>query len=94
MSKLMRWHLRLAIIKNEMDLLENPETRVIFEEMNAERLNSFRAGHPSAALKQLPKMCVIPLELATVNVHMQYFDALRTLTAGNQDIRIFSKLQV
>lgn len=77
-----------------MELLENPETRAMFENMNAEQLNSIRGGHPSAALKQLPKTCVVPLVSSTVDVQIQYLEAIRTLTAASHDIRIFSSLQV
>lgn len=96
----MRLHLRMSIIKNEIELLENPETRYVFEEMNVERLNSFSGGQTESLSNSMlmtnPETIsnVVIQPINTIDKHQKYLEKIQSQIGEKKMIQIHTKLQV
>lgn len=85
-TDLMRLHLRLAVIRNEIELLENPAMRKIYEEINFQPKITGNDRNPSSVL--------IVTKTDTIDHQMEYLAAIRKRIAENKVVKISPTLKV
>lgn len=84
----MRLHLRLAVIRNEIELLENPEMRKIYEEINFKEKGTEK---PNANHKP---MNYIVTRDDTLDNQIEYLKAVKSYTQTNKLVKIIPTLKV
>lgn len=95
----MRLHLRMSIIKNEIELLENPETRHVFDEMNVERLSSFggaeNLSNSILPTKSEPTSYFVIQSINTIDKHQEYLKKIKSQIEDDKKMfQMHTKLQV
>lgn len=89
-TNLMRLHLRLAVIRNEIELLENPEMRQIYEEINFQPMaltNGLdRCDHKANVF--------IVTKEDTIGHQMEYLDAAKLVIDAGKIVKIIPTLKV
>lgn len=80
----MKMHLRLAVIKNEIELLENPEMRQIYEEIN------FPAPKSSSTSTNV----YIVTKEDTIDKQIEYLNAAKATVGSSKSVKIVISLIV
>lgn len=85
MTNLMRLHLRMAVIKNEIELLENPEMRKMYEEIHfSTKVDGQSSGSTNYVVSRD----------GTIAQHMNYLEAAKVFIAQDKSVKIIPALQV
>lgn len=83
----MRFHLRLAVIRNEIEMLENPDMRKIYEEINFPKENG-------GAADKKPLGSYIVVKDDTIPNQINYLDAAKAFVGNEEIVKIISSLKV
>lgn len=86
-TNLMRLHLRLAVIKNEIELLENPEMRIMYEEIHFSTKSNNGNEHGETTN-------YIVSRDGTISQHISYLEAAKAFIPEDKSIKIIPILQV
>lgn len=87
-TEMMKLHLRLNTIKNEIDILENPEMREVYEKVRFSDDNaSFETG------SELTAESFIVTHVGTLDQQMQYLDEAKKYIEKGKIVRICDSLQ-
>lgn len=83
----MRFHLRLAVIRSEIEMLENPDMRKIYEEINFPKENQCLAD-------KKPSASYIVVNDDTIPNQISYLDAAKQFVGNEEVVKIISSLKV
>lgn len=83
----MRLHLRLAVIRNEIELLENAQMRQIYEEVNFQPKGIANASDRKASVYIVTKE-------DTIGHQMEYLTAARAFINDDEVVQIIPTLKV
>lgn len=86
----MRLHLRLAVIRNEIELLENPAMRQIYEEIN---FQPKAIANELDGRKQKANVFIVTKE-NTIGHQIEYLAATKALIDAVQVVKIIPTLRV
>lgn len=86
----MRLHLRLAVIRNEIELLENPEMRQIYEEINFQPKG---IADKMSAIDQQANVFIVTKE-DTIDHQMEYLTAAKAFINADKVVKIIPTLKV
>lgn len=87
LTDLMRFHLRLAVIRNEIEMLENPVMRKIYEEINFPKENGCLSD-------KKPSSSYIVVKDNTIPNQINYLDAAKAFVGNEDVVKIISSLKV
>lgn len=87
----MRSHLRMAVIRNEIELLENPEMRQIYEEINFTQPKAVTNGLDARDRK--PQVFIVTRE-DTISHQMEYLSTAKTFIGDDEVVKIIPSLKV
>lgn len=82
----MRLHLRLAVIRNEIELLENPEMRRVYEEINFNTKPSNDNGSEAKSY--------IVTSRGTIDKQIEYFNAAKSFIGDDKIVHVVPSLKV
>lgn len=85
----MRLHLRLAVIRNEIELLENPEMRQMYEEIHFPT----RITDTDLNVKKRPNIFMVSME-GTISDQIKYMNAAKAHVSEDESVKIVTTLQV
>lgn len=86
----MRLHLRLVIIRNEIELLENSEMRKIYEEINFHPMGN---TNEIGAHGQQTNVFIVT-KVDTIGRQMEYLTAAKTYINADEVVKIIPTLKV
>lgn len=84
----MKLHLRLAVIRNEIELLENPEMRKIYEEIN------FKEKTFQIIDTNVKPISYIVTRDDSLDKQIEYLKAVRSYTQSDKVVKIVPSLKV
>lgn len=87
-TDLMRLHLRLAVIRNEIELLENPEMRQMYEEIHFPTRKT-----DTGNVTKRSNIFMVSLE-GTISDQIEYMNAAKTHVSDDKSVKIVTTLQV
>lgn len=87
----MRMHLRLVEIRNEIEMLENPVLRKIYEDINfnAKVIKNTK----NASVDQKPSVYIVTKK-ATLQKQMEYLEVAKTLIGSDEVVNMLPSLKV
>lgn len=86
----MRLHLRLAVIRNEIELLENPAMRQIYEEIN---FQPKAVEHGMNGCDRAPSVFIVTKD-DTIGHQIEYLTAAKASVGDEKMIKIIPTLKV